>query len=183
MSPGCGVSEQGSGTIWEDEGQACSAGSHGHRQDSGCAGWARVMLGLGSGRAPPLTATRLGAELPSFSVHMCDTTWPLLWSPGRLCHMHILMCAPGTLQWPGSKLSAPLSPAWPITVTWPAGLWHSAPTAQAPQSPAQASETPVDFPPSLGSFPHRLGTTQPGPCSRGNGGVLSKPCGLHTEDS
>lgn len=131
----------------------------------------------------PSAATRLGAELPSFSVHMCDTTWPLLWSPGRLCHMHVLMCAPGTLQWPGSKLSTPLSPAWPVTVTWPAGLWHSAPTAQAPQSPAQASETPVDFPPSLGSFPHRLGSTQPGLCSRGNGGVLSKPCGLHTEDS
>lgn len=82
----------------------------------------------------------------------------------------------------GARVQALCSPAPSVaqTVIGPAGLWHSAPIAQALQSPAQASEAPADFPPSLGSFPHRLRSTQPGLCSRGSGGVLSKPCGLHT---
>lgn len=50
-------------------------------------------------------------------------------------------CAPGTLQWPRSKLSAPLSSVWPVTVTsrlsprGPTGLCHPMPTAQGPSRP------------------------------------------------
>lgn len=48
---------------------------------------------------------------------------------------------PGTLQWPRSKLSAPLSSVWPVTVTSrlsprdPTGLCHPMPTAQGPSRP------------------------------------------------
>lgn len=50
-------------------------------------------------------------------------------------------CAPGTLQWPRSKLSAPLSSVWPVTVTsrlsphGPTGLRYPMPTAQGPSRP------------------------------------------------
>lgn len=48
---------------------------------------------------------------------------------------------PGNLQWPRSKLSAPLSSVWPVTVTsrlsprGPTGLCHPMPTAQGPSRP------------------------------------------------
>lgn len=122
----------------------------------------------------PSVATRLGAELPSSQGtcviprgHDCGHQ-----AASATC-MSSCVPRPPAVAW--AKLSAPLPPVWPTTATWPAGLWPSAPTAQALQSPAQASEIPGDFPPSLGSLPHRLGPAQPGLCSRGNGGVSANP--------